>query len=133
MPVQGEVNSLQITDIAGRQVFGSIHRSATPASVTVTEPLRGARLDPMTKVAAHLNHAVPGALFQAAYSPDGGRSFVPVALDLTDPNFMFDATAVPPSKGNGVIRIFTGDGLNTTSAEVTDLTTPPGDGACFEK
>jgi uncharacterized protein (TIGR03437 family) len=126
IPAPADIASLNITDRAGTLNFGGFQRSATPVTVTITSPPPGAALDPVTKVVARVSNPSPGALFQAAYSPDGGKSFVPIAVDLTDPNFTFDATTVPPSAGFGLIRIFAGDGLNTTMMDVGNLTTPPG-------
>lgn len=121
-----DIASLTITDRTGAQNFGGFQRSATPVTVTIISPQPGAALDPVTRVVARVSNPSAGTLFQAAYSPDGGSSFVPIAVDLTDPNFTFDATAVPPSAGSGLIRVFAGDGLNTTMMDVGNLTTPPG-------
>jgi len=126
IPAPADVVSLNITDRTGLQNFGGFQRSATPVTVSIVSPLPGAALDPATKVVARVSNPSAGALFQAAYSPDGGKSFVPIAVDLADPTFTFDATTVPPSSGSGLIRIFAGDGLNTTMVDVGNLTTPPG-------
>jgi uncharacterized protein (TIGR03437 family) len=126
IPAPADVTTLNITDRAGTVNFGGFQRSATPVTVTIVSPQPGAALDPVTKVVARVSNPTAGALFQAAYSPDGGRSFVPIAVDLTDPNFSFDATVLPPSAGSGLVRLFAGDGLNTTMVDLGNLTTPPG-------
>jgi uncharacterized protein (TIGR03437 family) len=126
IPAPADVATLNITDRAGTVNFGGFQRSANPVTVQIVSPQPGAALDPITRVVARASNPTAGALFQAAYSPDGGRSFVPIAVDLTDPSFSFDATVLPPSAGTGLIRIFAGDGLNTTMIDAGNLTTPPG-------
>jgi hypothetical protein len=62
-------------------------------------------------------------LFEAAYSDDGGRGWVPIGVDIpgTDRSFTFDASEIPESAGDGVIRVFVSDGLNTAYYDVTGL------------
>ena len=60
-------------------------------------------------------------LFQVAYSFDGGDSFVPIAVDQQNTEFEFDVRQIPPSRGTGLIRVFVSDGLNTSFADVGNL------------
>lgn len=61
--------------------------------------------------------------FEAAYSNDEGRSWVPIGVDIpgTDRAFTFDSSEIPESDGEGVIRVFVSDGLNTAFDDVTVL------------
>ncbi|MCI0692305.1 hypothetical protein L0337_09915 [candidate division KSB1 bacterium] len=62
-------------------------------------------------------------LYQLAFSPDAGRSWVPIGVDVKRTSFTFNSTEIPRSQGNGVIRVFVSDGLNTAFADVSGLTT----------
>ena len=125
IPVRGAVRSLTITNASGTRNFGGFQSSTVTPRVEITSPARGTTLGSAARVTARLATA-PGEnrLYQAAYSWDGGQSFVPIAVDLREPVFTFDATAVPSSAGNGVIRIFVSDGLNMSFTDVDRLTTP---------
>ena len=126
IPFRGFVRSLAITDLTGARNFGGFQATTIMPRVEILSPERGARLDRTTTVRARVTAAgTETRMFQAAFSPDGGQSFVPIAVDLREPVFTFDATAIPASAGNGVIRIFISDGLNTTFTDVDRLTTPP--------
>lgn len=65
-------------------------------------------------------------LYQVAYSPDGGDSWVPIAVDIpgTVTAITFDATTIRSTDGaSGLLRVFVSDGLNTAFADVRGLTT----------
>jgi hypothetical protein len=49
---------------------------------------------------------------------------VPIAVDVsgTEQEISFDSTQIQKSEGEGVIRVFVSDGLNTIFADVTELT-----------
>lgn len=125
VPVSGAVRSIAITDLGGGRTFGSIEGGQQPPRVEITTPAAGATLGREARVVARLaSPAGNNVMFQAAFSPDGGRSFVPIAVDLKEPVFSFDATAVQSTRGQGLIRVFVSDGVNTTFTDVTGLTTP---------
>lgn len=125
VPVSGVVRSISITDIGGTRTFGAIEGGQQAPSVQIVTPVDGTRLGRIATVVAKLaSGAGTNIMYQAAYSPDGGKTFVPIAVDLKEPNFSFDATAVQSSAGQGLIRVFVSDGLNTAFADVTKLTTP---------
>jgi hypothetical protein len=58
-----------------------------------------------------------------AFSYDEGRSWVPMAVDIpgTNRTFTFDASQIPESTGEGIVRVFVSDGLNTAYDDVTGL------------
>jgi hypothetical protein len=128
VPPEQEVTSLRITDAQGRRTFAAIQRSKPP-SIRLIFPRKGASLAKRTTVAWVVRDpdtSVAQLLYQVAYSPDGGQSWVPIAVDVpgTKRFILFDATEIQPSKGNGVIRVFVSDGLNTAFADVSKLSTP---------
>ena len=126
VPVSGPVRAIAITDIGGSRTFGAIESGQQPPRVEIVSPADGATLARDAKVVARLTTpAGNNVMYQAAFSPDGGRSFVPIAVDLKDATFSFDATAVQATAGQGLIRVFVSDGLNTAFADVVRLTTPP--------
>jgi hypothetical protein len=61
---------------------------------------------------------------EVAYSYDEGRSWVPIGVDIpgTDRALTFDSSEAPDSDGEGVVRVFVSDGLNTAYDDVTGLT-----------
>ena len=59
--------------------------------------------------------------YQAAYSPDKGRTFVPIGVDLRGTRLVFDSTSIQRSLRTGLIRVFVSDGLNTSFADATGL------------
>ncbi|HYS03171.1 MAG TPA: cohesin domain-containing protein, partial [Candidatus Eisenbacteria bacterium] len=124
VPLAGPANSLEITDAAGTTMFGGFVRSATPPAVRVSSPQKGATIDApmMIKWDVSDPDSTPAELmFQAAYSPDGGKSFVPIGVNLTTNELDFDPGSVEGSDGGGLIRIFASDGLNTSFFDVAGL------------
>ncbi|MFV1957256.1 MAG: hypothetical protein ACC640_05695 [bacterium] len=60
--------------------------------------------------------------FSLQYSPDGGKTFVPLAVNLTGQEFALDPSQIPGSRGQtGLIRLIATDGLNTVTTEVNTL------------
>jgi hypothetical protein len=125
VPLAVEANSLEISNILGMPVGGFV-RSAVAPSIQIVAPLPGATLGRITRVAWNVaDPDTPRAqlMFQVAYSFDNGSSFVPIGVDQTGNEVTFDATAIPPSRATGLIRVFVSDGLNTSFADVTGLST----------
>lgn len=123
-----EINTLRITDASGRRVYGALSRSMPPR-IQILSPRPGESLGSQARVrwmAVDPDTSPNQLLYQAAYSPDGGRSFVPIAVDVRGSDISFDATAVRNSRGNGLIRVFVSDGLNTAFSDVGNLTVSSG-------
>lgn len=124
-PIPGEVALLKIRNIKGTTV-GGFERSAPP-TIDIISPVRDAIIPRRTMIswqAKDPDTALDKLMFQAAFSPDSGKTFIPVAVDVSGQKVEFDATRVPCSKGSGLLRVFVSDGLNTASADVPGLTTP---------
>jgi hypothetical protein len=123
-------DSVRIMDIAGQTEFGRLVRSPTPPSIRLLSPMPGSILGAMTLIRWAVRDPdsdMDELMFQVTYSPDNGRSFVPLAVDLMQNEVLVDARQVEPSQGTGLIRVFVSDGLNTSFADVTRLSTnrPP--------
>jgi len=120
-----EIVSVRITDLQGQREFGSVRRSQPP-TINIVSPQPGGALGERTEVSweAKDPDTPPDQLmFQVAYSPDGGRTWVPVAVDVRGRSATFDSTEIQGSDGSGAIRVFVSDGLNTAVAEVGKLST----------
>jgi hypothetical protein len=127
IPLSNEVASLDIFNISGVRVGGFVR--SLPPTIRIVSPRPGATIDRETRVvweAKDPDTPMNQLLFQVAYSPDNGRSFVPVAVDQTGNKAIFDATQVAPSRRTGLIRVFVSDGLNTSFADVAELSTKRG-------
>lgn len=60
--------------------------------------------------------------FSLQYSPDGGKTFVPLAVNVTGQEFVLDPSQIPGSRGGkGLIRLIATDGLNTATTEINTL------------
>jgi hypothetical protein len=124
VPLSGQVSSLQITDRTGRRSFAKLSRQKAAPRISIVSPRPGAKLGAKTKVAwAVTGGSAPASSlrFQAAYSPDRGRTFVPIGVDMKGRSLTFDSSAIQQSAGSGLIRVFVSDGLNTSFADVTGL------------
>jgi hypothetical protein len=103
-----------------------LQRSAHVPQVVVTSPKAKEKLEQMTTIKwlgtdldaeAELN-------YQIAYSANNGRDFVPVAVGLgaDDTALVVDTRHLPLTQsGQGLLRVFVNDGLNTSYADVTGL------------
>jgi hypothetical protein len=124
--VSGEIDSIQIAAAKGRKTFMKRARSRQAPVIQIVSPRRGGTLGEKTTVRWRIKDPdTPRAELQsqAAYSPDGGRTFVPIGVDIRGTTLSFDSTEIQKSGGRGLIRIFTSDGLNTSFADVTGLST----------
>jgi hypothetical protein len=126
IPVTGTISSIQIQSSSGKTSYGRISRTRSAPKLTIRTPEDGDNLGEQTRVrfsATDPDTANSRLMFNAAYSPDAGRTFVPIAVDLRNRSFVFDSTEIQASKGRGLIRVFASDGINTTFTDVRDLTT----------
>lgn len=125
VPVSGAIRSLRVTDRQGKRTFGRLRESRRAPTIQILSPRQGARLGRRTTVrwrAADADTRESRLLFQVAYSPNGGRDFVPVAVDVRGKSATFNSTLIQRSRrGRGLIRVFVSDGLNTAFDDVTGL------------
>lgn len=121
-----EIATLRITDVGGGREFGTLRRSAPP-TIRIIAPRERAQLGEKTEVTWEVSDPdtpLDQLLLQVAYSPNGARNWVPIAVDVrgTEKGITFDSTQIQQSRENGVIRVFVSDGLNTAFADVGILT-----------
>lgn len=120
-----EISQLRIIDASGQEL-GSL-KASVPPTVRIVSPTDGASIGERTEVGwevADPDTPLDQVFVQVAYSPDGGVSWVPIAVDVpaTIKSITFDSTQIQKSDGQGVIRVFAADGLNTVSQDVANLT-----------
>jgi hypothetical protein len=123
-----EIASLRVLGPSG-QALATVKRSRPPRIAVVT-PGPGARVRGRARISwrAQDGDTRPARLlYQVAYSPDAGRTWVPLAVDVpgTKTAVGVDIRRVRKSAGRGIIRVFVGDGLNTVYADTRRLTVTP--------
>jgi hypothetical protein len=115
---------MQIYD--GQRLLASMQGSKEP-TIEILSPQPGDSLGEMTTIAVQIEDSDTDPslmMINAAYSPDDGESWVPIAVQLpgTTTEFEVNTTEIQRSDGQGVIRVFVSDGLNTAYADAVDLT-----------
>jgi hypothetical protein len=123
-----DIASMRITNAAGWRDYAVVKPSkpSKPSEIVIVAPREREQLGSETKVVWRVEDSdVDRLLYQVAYSPDAGRNWVPIAVDVpgTTNSIVFDSTEIQRSKGEGIIRVFVSDGLNTVFADVSKLTT----------
>jgi hypothetical protein len=118
------ISSLQISTPRKRRV--AVLKRSRPPRIKIVRPKAGTILRGSVRVAWRASDPdtpKPKRLFQVAYSQDGGRSWVPVAVDVpgTKAGVVFNSSRLAGSAGKGMIRVFVSDGLNTSFADVGRL------------
>jgi hypothetical protein len=123
-----EIASLRVLAPSGK-ALASVKRSRPP-SIAVVTPGPGAKIRGRARISWRAKDPDTRAarfLYQVAYSPDAGRTWVPLAVDVpgTRAALAVDLRRVRKSAGRGIIRVFVGDGLNTVFADSRRLTVSP--------
>jgi hypothetical protein len=125
VPLEGELVSVRLTDVQGRTVYDTLRRSRAAPTVRVRSPQPGARLSSRRQLlswsASDSDTRSSRLVFNAAYSPDRGRTFYPLAVNVRGRSVRFDARDLPGTARRGLIRLFVSDGLNTRSYDVRSL------------
>jgi hypothetical protein len=124
VPVIGEVVSVRLMDPEKKKTFARLNRTAQKPRVKITTPKPNSKLTSKTEVSWSVSDpdSKPSEfLYHVAYSPDGGANFIPVAVNKRKTQIVFDASKYPPSEGEGVLRIYASDGLNTVTTDVNRL------------
>ncbi len=106
----------------GKEVARQV-RSPNPPTIRLLSPKQGETLKEKGLVQWEATDKDGDDLrFSLQYSPDGGKTFVPLAVNLTGNEFVFSMSHIPGSRGEaGLIRLIATDGLNTTIAEVNRI------------
>jgi len=102
------------TELAG------LSASANSASVVITSPLAGSTHDasmPLTMSWTATDSDGDALTFGAQYSPDGGETWIPLGIDLTESSLTFDPARIQGGE-NVMFRVLASDGLNTTEETI---------------
>lgn len=123
-----EIASLRVLTPSGKAV-ATLKRSQSPR-IAVLRPQRGAKIRRKVKIswrAKDPDTPVARLLYQVAYSPNAGQTWVPLAVDVagTKTAISIDLRRLKKSRGRGIIRVFVSDGLNTAFADTRQLTVRP--------
>jgi hypothetical protein len=128
VPIPGTVQSIALVNRDGTRVFARLERSRVAPEIQITAPRPGATLGRETVLrwqVADRDSPRSAMMFQVAYSPDGGRSFYPVAVNLRATRTTFDATNLPLSEPcKGLLRVFASDGVNSSFSDLAGLHVP---------
>lgn len=126
VPVDPNARIVQMEIYNGQQLVGAMQGSEEPR-IEILSPEPGEALGETTLIALQIDDPDTDPsemMINAAYSPDGGESWVPIAVQLSGETTQFEVntTEIQQSDQNGVIRVFLSDGLNTVWADVAGLT-----------
>jgi hypothetical protein len=128
IPIEGVVVSIALVNRDGTSVLARMERSRAAPEVEIIAPKPGATLGTKTTLRWQVaDPDSPGSamMYHVAYSPDGGRSFYPVDVNLRATSVTFDATNLPGSEaGQGLLRVFVSDGLNSGFTDLSRLSNP---------
>lgn len=129
VPPERRVVALRIRDADDPERIYFSATATEPPTITITAPQAGSSLDTTTTLAWRVEDPDSKAAdlqYQVAYSFDGGESWVPLAVDLkgSETSVVVNTREIQKSDGQGVIRIFVSDGLNTDFDDVNGLSTP---------
>ncbi len=128
VPAGRAATNVEITDLSGTTNFGSLARSVVKPTVQILAPTNNAQLGSNTFVSFFVSDTDTPATnrqYQVVYSANDGNSWVPVGINVPGPNtfIVFDSTQIPETREKGRLRVIASDGLNTSYADISGLTT----------
>lgn len=121
---QSEIASVAILNKDGKELT-SVKRSAAP-TIQILSPASGAALGEVTTIkwkATDSDTPPDQLMYNIAYSPNGGATWVPVGVRIRGDSATFPSDQIQNSDGQGMIRVYVSDGLNTAFADLTKLRT----------
>ncbi|MBN1962810.1 MAG: hypothetical protein JW841_17905 [Deltaproteobacteria bacterium] len=127
-PIRGfSVTTPAIAEASAVEVYiegklqGVIKRTRSRPSVRVEQPVEGSALKKEVVVAWKAEDGDRDALNAIIrFSPDGGETFIPVAVDQQSSELRF-STENLPGTSDGILQVVVSDGLNSTTTEVKGL------------
>ncbi len=115
LPSRSDAANLELRQ--GSSVLDRIARSAHAPQVTVTQPQGGESWDGEQSIRWTASDADGDPLqFAVMFSPDGKQSWLALNVDITETEYVVDASELPGTT-QGYVRIVATDGLNTTAAD----------------
>ena len=113
----------RIALVTGGNEIAALSATSAPPQLSITSPAAGDQWNGGTQTIAWTASDQDGAplAFNVLYSSDGGQSWLPMAIDITDYQYTFDPSQI--AGGNNVMfRVMATDGLNSTSVDVGPVT-----------
>lgn len=121
---KGAVTEVRLRDTESSRIVARWTRAPTAPELEVTSPISGDRIERNAVIEWKLKGTErKDIVLQVVYSPDGGKTFYPIGINVTENRLKLDTRLLPPKQRaeQGLIRIFASDGLNTVSAEISKL------------
>ncbi len=119
VPIEAEDSTWVAAEFVPRDDADEVRVEVDVEPVELTEPVEVAWRTTL-RGAEFLDRPLPA---QLAFSPDGGRSWVPVGPGLVGTSrLVVDPARLPPSAGNGILRVHVSDGLRTYEGNREKLT-----------
>ena len=113
----------RIALMTGGNEIAAISATSAPPQLSITSPTTGDQWNGGTQTIAWAASDPDGAplLFNVLYSADGGRSWLPLEIDISDTQYTFDPADINGG-ANVMFRVMATDGLNSTTADVGPIT-----------
>ena len=113
----------RIALMTGGNEIASIAATSAPPQLSITSPAANDQWNGGTQTIAWTASDPDGAplLFNVLYSADGGRSWMPLEIDLSETQYTFDPADINGG-ANVMFRVMATDGLNSTTADVGPIT-----------
>jgi uncharacterized protein (TIGR03437 family) len=115
-----EPGTTRITLLREGVELASLAATTNLPAVTITTPLAGSTHDaamPLTMAWTAMDADGDALAFSALYSPDGGETWVPLGIDLTESSLTFDPARIQGGE-NVMFRVLASDGFNTTTETI---------------
>jgi hypothetical protein len=119
-----KLHALRIEGLLGDLRAAELKPTLNNPKVEIISPKPMTQLGSGTTITWKASDADVGTTltYQVAYSPNDGRDFIPLEVDLEEAKLTIDAKLLPTTvNGHGLLRIFANDGVNTSFADVGGL------------
>ncbi len=122
-PAGDRLDRLVLTNSITSNNSVELRRSTSAPQASLTAPQPGDTLHGLVTVRWDGNDVDGDTLtYFLQYSPDGGQTLIPLAVNRTTASYRFNTSDVPASEpGNGLLRLIATDGLNTTTVQTVGL------------
>lgn len=122
LPIRGRLVLVRVRDHAGNVLAQQRASAGTPKLAVLRPGSRsalGRQIDVRWRVTDPDTR--PSLIrYHVSFSPDGGRTFRPVAIDRRGSGIVLDATQLLCTT-NGILRVHASDGVNSTTSDVGQL------------
>lgn len=120
-----EVRSVEVFLNETRQKMSEL-RASPAAKVEILMPKAGGHLAGETTLSWKTHPATGNKTemrYHVVYSTDEGYNWTPLAANLSENQFTFDADKLPPAEvGKGMLKVYACEGLNTSTTVLKGLT-----------